>query len=239
MALPPTFDPETGTLGRVGNTVRRITPTPIRTASSSSYTSYHYSGWERFSDGVSGIGEWIQEKGAAILAGIVAGLPALIGFIYLIVWVIKVFIDEGFFLGVLAIGGGVLAVGAGYYAVCLIYGIAYFAIFIFGYIFYNAYTLLIALAVGVAIAIGSIVNNCTPSNTILNTPSTTTSAPAYTIYHCTAKVLNVRAEPSTNSKVLGTISRGSSVMVYGFEGDFARIKWNGQTAYVSKHYISE
>lgn len=31
MALPSGFDPETGTLGRVGNTIRRIAPTPIRT----------------------------------------------------------------------------------------------------------------------------------------------------------------------------------------------------------------
>lgn len=237
MALPPSFDPETGTLGRVGNTVRRYTPTPIRTATTSSYTHYHSSGWDRFSDGISSIGEWIQEKGATIIGGIIAGVPAVAGLIYLLIWVIHVFIEEGFFLGVLAIGGAVLAVGAGYYAVCLLFGIAYYVVFLLGYIFYNAYTLILALVIGAGIAIGVSINSNSPKSSY--TPQSTTTAPSYTIYHCTAKQLNVRSAPSVNSTVLGSIARGTSVMVYGFEGDFARIKWNGQTAYVSKHYISQ
>lgn len=241
MALPSGFDPETGTLGRVGNTIRRIAPTPIRTYTNTNTYSYsHRSGWERFSDGVPSIGKWIQETAAEKVAMVVAGLPAIGGIISLLIWIVKVFINEGLFLGILSIWVGALAVGAGYYAFCLIFGISYLAIRLLGYIFYNAYTLLITLVVGAGITIGVIVNNSTPIKTTSNKATTTTATTqSYTVYLCTAKQLNVRAAPSTNSKVLGTISRGTSVMVYGFEGEFARIKWNGQTAYVSKNYITK
>jgi len=250
MSLPSGFDPETGTLGRVGTSIRRVIPgmnpetgTLGRMDSSvrrrSTYT-YSRSGWDEFNDGVASIGEWIQGTAAEKIALVAAVLPAIAGIVYLLIWVVKVFINDGLFLGVLAIGGGVIAVGAGYYVICLIYGIAYIAILLFGFIFYNAYTLLITLVVGAGITVGVIAGHPAPAKTSTKTTSSpTTTAPAYKVYRCTADKLRVRTAPSLNSEVIGSLSRGSSVMVVGFEGEFARIKWNGGTAYVSKNYLAQ
>lgn len=234
MALPPGFDPNTGTLGRVGNTVRRIMPNPVQSAEIGR-SAYHRTFWGRINDAISSICIWIQSR-ADTIAFVLAAIPALAGLVSLIVWVVRTFSNEGAFFGILSIIGAFMAIGLGYYAICIIYGVVYFAIFLFGYIFYNIYTLLITIAIGVLIGSGAIDSGL--SMLAKKRTDTETVAPAYTIYRCTATRLNVREQPSQNSSIIGTISRGTSIKVYGIEGDFARIKWNDRTAYVSIDYIS-
>lgn len=53
-------------------------------------------------------------------------------------------------------------------------------------------------------------------------------------------VLNIREEPDTASKVVGQFNIGDSVEVTGYMSNgWARINYNGGTAYVSQEFISE
>lgn len=50
--------------------------------------------------------------------------------------------------------------------------------------------------------------------------------------------LRVRAAASANSSVLGYLNNKSTIEVLGEEGDWYKINFNGQTAYVSKDYVT-
>ena len=54
-----------------------------------------------------------------------------------------------------------------------------------------------------------------------------------------ASRLNVRSAPNSKANVIGTIPRSSEIHVYGFEGDFAKIEWKNNMAYVSRKYIKQ
>ena len=59
-------------------------------------------------------------------------------------------------------------------------------------------------------------------------------------YKVTSKsYLNVRSSASTSSAVLGSVQTGSTVEVYEMYGSWAKIKYNGQFAYVSSKYIEK
>ncbi|MGL5066627.1 MAG: SH3 domain-containing protein [Sarcina sp.] len=49
--------------------------------------------------------------------------------------------------------------------------------------------------------------------------------------------LNIRNQPSTNSKVLGTLSKGDSVSILSGKNGWFKIYYNGSDAYVSANYI--
>ncbi|WP_017726205.1 N-acetylmuramoyl-L-alanine amidase [Halalkalibacterium ligniniphilum] len=49
--------------------------------------------------------------------------------------------------------------------------------------------------------------------------------------------LNVRSGPSTSNGVIGSLSKGQTIEVYGIEGDWLRIKYNGNFGYVHQSYI--
>lgn len=66
-------------------------------------------------------------------------------------------------------------------------------------------------------------------------PSTTTTWTGKT----TANTLNIRAKANTSSKILGTYKKGTKVSIYGSSGDFYVIRYNGQTAYISKKYVTK
>ncbi|UOW67280.1 SH3 domain-containing protein [Paraclostridium bifermentans] len=53
----------------------------------------------------------------------------------------------------------------------------------------------------------------------------------------TASNLNVRQEASTSSKVIGKLSKGSTVDTFEIKNGWAKIKFNNQTAYVSSQYL--
>ena len=52
-----------------------------------------------------------------------------------------------------------------------------------------------------------------------------------------ASALNVRSGASTSNSIIGTLIRGSSVTITGESGNFYKINYNGQSAYVSKDYV--
>lgn len=73
-----------------------------------------------------------------------------------------------------------------------------------------------------------------PTNTQVNTPPATTSSGTVN-----TNVLNVRSGPSTRTRVLTTLRRGSSVNIISTNNGWHTIRLaNGQTGYVSSTYIS-
>ena len=51
--------------------------------------------------------------------------------------------------------------------------------------------------------------------------------------------LNVRSLPGTDSWVLGVLAPNEKIIVYHIDGDWAEIKYNNQTAYISAKYIKK
>ena len=60
-----------------------------------------------------------------------------------------------------------------------------------------------------------------------------------TKYVVTASSLNIRKKPNTSSEILGTFSSGDTVEVYSITNGWAKISYNGETAYVSSKYIKK
>ncbi|TWI57924.1 N-acetylmuramoyl-L-alanine amidase [Halalkalibacter nanhaiisediminis] len=54
-----------------------------------------------------------------------------------------------------------------------------------------------------------------------------------------ATTLNVRSAPNTNSSIIGTLVKGETVDVYGMDGEWLRIKYNGNAGYVHQSYIKQ
>ena len=61
-------------------------------------------------------------------------------------------------------------------------------------------------------------------------------------YAVTSDMLNIRSGPGMDYRVIGTITRGMRVNVYSMRGEkenrWARIRFQGVTAYVSAAYLS-
>ena len=49
--------------------------------------------------------------------------------------------------------------------------------------------------------------------------------------------LNVRKQPSTDSKILGTVPKGSTITITGESGEWYTINFGNETGYVAKKYI--
>lgn len=232
------FNPRDLTLN-LQQTAGRGMPPPIRPqATTYSRPTYHsYSLWDRINDGVESIGEWLQETGVWLIPVIAAGIPAVGGIIWALVVVISEFAKHGFWNGLLAlvIVGVVAAIA--YVALMIVFAILSKVVYLIGYIFTNAWTLLITLALAGGIWLFVALKNADHTPKHKYQPRTEQTSPTVTYYRCTATVLNVRAAASTQSRVIGTIRKGETVSVLGIEGNFARIKWNSQTAYVSRDYI--
>jgi N-acetylmuramoyl-L-alanine amidase len=53
----------------------------------------------------------------------------------------------------------------------------------------------------------------------------------------TSPTLNVRTQPSATATIVGTLKKGAQVDVYEIDGFWAKIRYNGQFAYVHKRYL--
>ena len=220
----------------VGNNM----PPPIRPQSSiyTSTTSYYSpSFWERINNGVAAIGEWLQDTGSWLIPVIAAAIPAIGGIIWALVVVVSEFSKHGFWNGLLALIFVAIIATIAFYILMFAVGILSKVVYLLAYIFTNAWTLLIALVLAGGIWLFVALKNTDHSPKHKYQPRTEQTTPTVTRYRCTATVLNVRASASTQSKVLGTIRKGETVNVIDFEGDFAKINWRSQTAYVSRRYI--
>lgn len=80
------------------------------------------------------------------------------------------------------------------------------------------------------------------TTTAITTKTTTATTTLYT--EITPKTMyvssavNVRSKPDASSTKLGTLAAGKSVKVIGESGNWYAISYNGQTAFVSKNYVS-
>lgn len=204
-------------------------------AQTGGYTYYRYSLWDRFSNFITGIGNWIAGSVENIVTVLTYILIAAlcIGFIYSLT-------SLGWFWGVVV---GIFTAGIAYYVGMAIVAVSsvvfYLVLAVLRYIFYSGATFLATLALAATITgfclyqvSGS--RSAHPANT-----ETQYVARQSTKYRCTsASVLNIRSAPNTSSKVLGTLKRGETVDVFEISDGFALIEYNGQDAYVSTKFIS-
>ena len=74
------------------------------------------------------------------------------------------------------------------------------------------------------------------SSKYLSSSSTESST---TTKYVNATSLNVRSGPSTSSSIIGQLSNGEKVEVISTSDGWSKIKYNGQTGYVSSKYLSD
>ena len=236
MALPAGFNPNDMSFGNITKRAPVI-EIPRNTSTYSSYASsgysYHESLWSRFNNGVASIGNWFAENAENVLGWttiIATAAIVITGLIY----IIGAWINEGFWIAlvmaVVACIGGVIA----WYIAALVIVIGV-NIIMYGFrlLFWNGWTLLIALA----LAVGGWLYAANASNGYNYQPQTEVVTPVTRTYRCTAKVLNIRAAPNTSSTVIGTLRKGQQVEVYDTDNGFAQISYNGRTGYVSLKYL--
>ncbi|WP_288361189.1 SH3 domain-containing protein [uncultured Bacteroides sp.] len=218
-----------------GRIIRRARPNLPDTHYTPTYTSTSSNWWEGLNNGVANFGNWLNENAENATTAImgIAGIGAIVG---LIIWVLGVFSSDGFIFGVLSIFG---ACFIGYIAFAII-GIASYilGLILLGvrYIFWNIYTLLIAIAIVVLLIAANAETSHSRSH---QTPTTNQYvASQTTTYYCTARsALNIRSAPNTNSRVIGTIRPNQTVEVFSITNGFAKIKYGTENAYVSSQYL--
>ena len=191
--------------------------------------------WDWINDFVIGIGNFIANS-TEVIIGILTWIAIIAGGIVGITLLVDVWSKNSFIVAALItfFGGGIL-----YYVFMIILGIMYWVVsislVIVRYIFYNVYTLLLVVCLWIGIVCYKGCNNSmtTQNDSVRSTLVTENSVK----YRCTARVLNVRREPYTNSPVIGKIYRGDIVEVYDtFEG-FAYIKYGNTKAWASINYL--
>lgn len=235
MALPAGFNPNNMSFGNITKQAP-VFEIPRNTSYSSS-SHYRESLWSRFNNGVADIGNWFAEKCDTVLGWI--SLAAMIVIVLTcLVGVIKTWADDGFWMALLvAIGvciGGVIAWYIAAVAIVIVVNVVMYG---FRFIFWNGWTLI--LAISLAIGGWAYSANSTKYQGSSEKLQTETVVQVSSTYVCTAKVLNIRAEPNTYSRVIGTLRKGQNTEVFDIENGFACISYNGKTGYASLKYLSK
>ena len=191
--------------------------------------------WDWFNDFVIGIGNFIANSTEYII-GILSWIAIIAGGIMGITLLIDVWSKNNFIVAALItiFGGGIL-----YYVFMIILGIMYWivsiSLVIVRYIFYNAYTLLLVIALWIGIVW---YNGRDSSPTAQNDSVKSTLVTENPVrYRCTAKTLNVRREPYMGSPIIGKLHRGDIVEVYDIYDNFAHIKYGNTKAWASTSYL--
>lgn len=237
MALPAGFNPNDMSFG---NLTKRtpVIEIPRNTSTYASYVSWGNSHreslWSRFNNGVASIGNWFADKSEDVLGWISLATMVII-VISCIVQVISTWVDNGFWMALLmAIGVCIAGVIAWYVAaIAIVIGVNV-VMYGFRFLFWNGWTLLIALS----LATGVWAYAAYGSSSYDYTTGTEVHTPTYDKYRCKAAVLNVRIQPNKTSRVLGTLRKGQEVEVIDKENGFAAIEFNGQRGYASLKYLS-
>ena len=135
--------------GRIKN--RNYRPEPLRGLRHTSTRSYRRGFWARFDDFISDIGYWFGDNAENIGLYLTYALAAILFIIY-VVFVIHTWVDEGFFMAVIAaVIGGVV----GYYGGMLALGIVALCMqgvcLVLRLVFKNAvvFTTIVLIAIGV------------------------------------------------------------------------------------------
>lgn len=237
MGLPAGFDPVKGTWSGVSAPKIQSNYNTISSGSySGSYSTYssrNYNLWDRFNDAIKSIGNWIDDIIEPV-SGWITILGIIIGAIGLICWI---FDDSNIFYIILRFIGACFIGGIMFYVVAINAFIISLILKVVRFIFWNGWTLLIALTLSIggwAYAAYS-----SPSYDYTPVAETEVYTPIYDKYCCTAAVLNVRIHPNKTSRVLGTLRNGQVVEVIDKENGFAAIEYNGQRGYASLKYLNK
>lgn len=236
MGLPAGFDPVKGTFSGVSAPKIQSKYNPSSSNSyvgSSSYNSIKYNLWDRFNDTIKSIGNWIDDIIEPV-SGWITIIAYAIAAICLICWV---FNDSNIFYIILRFFGAFIIGGIGFYVIaidCFLIGLLLKCV---RFLFWNAWTLLIALMLGIGGWAYSTYGS--PSFTHSSTERTEVYTPTYDKYRCTAAVLNVRIHPNKTSRIIGTLRKRQEVEVIDKENGFAAIEYNGQRGYASLKYLNK
>lgn len=237
MGLPAGFDPIKGTFSGVSAPKIQSNYNTISSGSySGSYSTYssrNYNIWDRFNDAIKSIGNWIDDIIEPV-SGWITILGIIIGAIGLICWI---FDDSNIFYIILRFIGACFIGGIMFYVVAINAFIISLILKVVRFIFWNGWTLLIALTLAIG---GWAYAACSsPSYDYTPVAETEVYTPTYDKYRCTAAVLNVRIHPNKTSRVLGTLRNGQVVEVIDKEDGFAAIEYNGQRGYASLKYLTK
>lgn len=237
MGLPAGFDPAKGTFTGVSAPKIQSNYNTIYSGSySGSYSTYSsrsYNIWDRFNDAIKSIGNWIDDIIEPV-SGWITILGIIIGAIGLICWI---FDDSNIFYIILRFIGACFIGGIMFYVVAINAFIISLILKVVRFIFWNGWTLLIALTL--AVSGWAYAAYSTPSYDYTPVTQTEVYTPTYDKYRCTAAVLNVRIQPNKTSRVLGTLRKGQEVEVIDKENGFAAIEYNGQRGYASLKYLNK
>lgn len=237
MGLPAGFDPVKGTWSGVSAPKIQSNYNTISSGSySGSYSTYssrNYNLWDRFNDAIKSIGNWIDDIIEPV-SGWITILGIIIGAIGLICWI---FDDSNIFYIILRFIGACFIGGIMFYVVAINAFIISLILKVVRFIFWNGWTLLIALTL--AIGGWAYAAYSSPSYEYTPVAETEVYTPIYDKYRCTAAVLNVRIHPNKTSRVLGTLRNGQVVEVIDKENGFAAIEYNGQRGYASLKFLNK
>jgi biopolymer transport protein ExbD len=197
---------------------RRINPNYQSRPVSSFVPSYHASVrrrniWERANNFISDIGEWIEDNRDALSNNLSVGFYFL-AWIGLVIGVISQWINSSFWSALLTfIIGGVIV----FYAAAIGTGILMYALrvffFVARYIFYNIYTLLIAIVIVVAIIFSNQINIPAMSQT---SPSTHTQTSPSTHPQNNSTPANATSK-STNTTYADDLHRANAAFQRGIK----------------------
>ncbi len=230
--LPPGFDPATGKLRNIQIAV------PINQSASSYSYSNRRNWWGSFNEGVASIGNWVADwvDNACTIVMWIILCATWIGAIFV---VIDQFIQGNIFSAIICmlLGGAIV-----YYGAYIFAGIGWLCtavvLYSIRFLFWNGWTLLIALILTL-----SMIWSSSESNSKISTKKASTTTEyvksSTTTYYCTANALNIRTSPNTYSSVLGTLQKGEKIEVYEISNGFAKIKYKTVFAYVSSQYIKK
>lgn len=206
-----------------------------KTPVSRNYNTSGDSLWQRFKNKIEDIGEWFDDKTDDPES--VTSIVSAIIFIIYVLGIIVTWVGEGF---IAALIFGVI----GFFVTGLIILASNFVtrilLYVLRFVFLNVWTFLIAAIIVLSQIIAPIIMGTVASLFSENssTEQVETFTPETTTYYCTAeRGVNVRIAPSTSASQVGALIYKQKVEVYEIDGEFARINFNGNDAYVSSKYI--
>lgn len=218
-----------------------IPSTPLPHYTPTTKNSMRSSGglWRRMNNAIEGFGERIDDSIDSVSdSSVWTIIIGIIGAIGLIAAAIS---TDSIFWGIVVAFFGL---GIGYYVVIIggvvISFIARSILYIFRYLFYNIYTVILAILITVGIIIGprinELIDNRPGAETGVVAPNANTEVS--TTYYCTASsVLNIRSAPNGDAKVIGTIKHGQSIQVYNIVDGYAKFKYGSGYGYASTKYL--
>lgn len=233
MSLPAGFNPNNMSFGNIA----KATPVIEIPRNTSTYTSWESSHreslWSRFNNSVASIGNWFAEKSEDVL-GWLSIIAMSIIVIAGIVTVIGTWIDDGFWMA-LFMAVGVCVAGAIIWCIAATVIVIIVNIVMYGlrFLFWNGWTLILALTLAGGFGIYSYANSTSQMSTnVYEEPINQTVS-----YEITASELNVRTQPSKNATIVGKLHKGDHIEVFDLTNGFAKIDYNGSKCYVSERYI--